>query len=175
MVNYIAQPYQASSPQAQVLGANVTALLGTLTDHTLRPLVEEYGFGTIDPEIWYSQQDFLDVIRAVEERLTWEELVAIGMNGANLVDFPMNTPLEDMLAQLPPAYHYFHHQVSGSEGYSLEHGDRHMAVVCNVPYPPFVLYGLIHGLIRRFCAADPRRFTVEVVSDRSPYRIVVEW
>lgn len=175
MADYIAQLYRASSPKAQVLGANVTALLGTLRDDTVRPLVIEYGFGTIDPDTWYSQQDFLDVIQAVEERLTWEELVAIGMKGADVVDFPPNMPLEEMLNQMPAAYPYFHRNVPEIEGYSVKVGERQMALICNVPYPAFILYGLVHGLIRRFCASDPRHFTVNVASDRSPYQIIVEW
>jgi hypothetical protein len=172
MATTIAKRYQAASPEAKVSGANVAALLDTIRDEDMRVMVEEHGFGDIDHEAWYSQQKFLDVIKEVEQHLTFQELVAIGMRGAETVHLPPEIQsFEDVKDAIVAAYGLNHQHVPEDEGYRIIEEGSTVMVECNIPYPPFVLFGYIYGLLRRFEQLSEKVVTTDEESE--PYRIVI--
>ncbi|MEM9953275.1 MAG: hypothetical protein AAF846_16840 [Chloroflexota bacterium] len=171
---YIAQAYKAT-PNAEVLGANVSAITGTLRDNNIKSIIKKHNFDDIDTNTWYSQQLFLDLIKEIETALSYEELVAIGMRGAEVVELPPNIEdFEDLPEAIVAAYGLNHRNTPAEEGYTLEKGEDIISIICNIPYPSFILYGYVYGLIKRFAKNSSRTYVVKVDESQTPYRINVE-
>ncbi|MEM6530591.1 MAG: hypothetical protein AAF653_19995, partial [Chloroflexota bacterium] len=172
MENYIAQRYVAAE-DAEVSGANVSVLLGTLRDNRMKPFLEEQGFDEVDANAWYPQQEFLDLIKKIEETLTYEELVAVGMKGAQVLQVPPEIKnFRQVLPFIVEGYGLHHRNVPQAEGYQLEEVDDSVTIECNIPYPPFVLFGYIYGLIKKFEATDPKHYHMKIDEAENPYNII---
>ncbi|MEM9955196.1 MAG: hypothetical protein AAF846_26545 [Chloroflexota bacterium] len=171
---YTATPYQANEG-AEVSGANVSVLLNNMRAESLKPLLVQHGFEDLDTDNWYSQQAFLDVIKEIEQQLSYEELVAIGISGADVLELPAEvTDVYQLLPSIVAGYGLHHRNVPEDEGYRIEETGTEVKIVCNIPYPPFVLFGYVYGLVRRLRGEELYKHTVKVDDAMGrPYNIII--
>ncbi|MEO1166008.1 MAG: hypothetical protein AAFV98_19650, partial [Chloroflexota bacterium] len=156
-------------------GANVSVLFNNIREESLKPLLVQHGFSTLDMNKWYSQQAFLDVIKEIEQQLSYEELVAIGISGADVLELPAEvTDVYQLLPSIVAGYDLHHRNVPEEEGYRIEETDTEMRIVCNIPYPPFVLFGYIYGLVKRLRGGNSHKHSVKVDDYVGrPYSVIV--
>lgn len=82
--------YISSSPNAELLGAALLALVQNINAEEIKPLLARHGLDNIDLMQWYSEQKVLDLLKAIEEGTAnvTENLVAIGMKAIETIPFP---------------------------------------------------------------------------------------
>src|SRR5260221_11531967 len=86
---YASQTYVAPSPDVEVIGEGVLALLRNLHADDIAPFLKQYNLETVEPEKWYPMQLILDIEKAIVEAKinVSETLVAIGVKGMDTVTF----------------------------------------------------------------------------------------
>lgn len=151
MATYQAKLYQASSPSAEYTGGLVMALAHNLRADAIQPILAKHGLETIDPTAWYPQQQVLDVLRDIESKFTFEELVAVGIKASELVPPPpMINSIETVVQTASLLHQAACRNVHPDETvYTKKLGERHYQLTFNLPSPPYAIYGVLYGLIRR--------------------------
>jgi len=97
------------------------------------------------------------------------DLVAIGMKIPETAVFPPGiNSIEIALNVLNDAYHMNHRNGEIGSYDAVKVGEQHYKMVCRNPYPTDFDYGIIYGLVRRFCPLNTR-FTV-TVDETAPNR-----
>jgi hypothetical protein len=150
--------YIAFEPNVEVTGRTILSTIDGLGDQALEAF-RQRGVNKIDPDGWYPQQIWLDVLKEMDQR-GFFNMVAVGMKIPEDAAFPpdINT-VESALESIDVAYHMNHR--GGEIGhYRYEKiGDRHVRMVCDNPYPSDFDYGLIYAMTRRY-AGHRADFTV---------------
>jgi hypothetical protein len=147
--------YQASSPEAQIIGQLCLTFSAAITHEEIKPILKEFGLDQIDPTHWYPQQTILDMLRAVATLPDGTQyLVAIGVKVVDYGDFPPELDtIEKALLALSNSYPRNHRNVPPGEGYEVnivKPGSAH--IKANVPYPDDLIYGAIWGFVRKLKA-----------------------
>lgn len=176
MSTYQAKLYQASSPNAEYMGGLVMAFAHNLRADAIQPILAKHGFENIDPTAWYPQQQVLNVFRDIESRFSFEELVAIGMGTAELNPLPPQVNSIEMVVVAADAiYKSGCRNADPAEGMMVNKvGARHYEITYNIPLPPFAIYGVLYGLIRRVKSKndDPR---IHLTRRETPAVMEVKW
>ncbi|MCA9934090.1 MAG: hypothetical protein KC415_09215 [Anaerolineales bacterium] len=150
MRTYVAKPYIASSPQAELMGITGQALFKNLHAEDMIELKETYGFEEFIGDQWYSQQmalDFLKDLTIPDKFSTTQNLVALGMSAAalssQLFSAALMNSIETFLEVLPSLYSLLQRNVPDEEGYwPKKISEGHWIVTNNTPYPGELVFGL---------------------------------
>ncbi len=158
--------YQALSDETQVLGASLAGCLqGLITagfsmDAT-GDLLRRAGLGAIDPEGWYPQQPYLDLLKEVERTHGEEALRRMAAQVPDTSRFPPGIrSLEEALQGLDIAYQLNHR--GGPIGHygCMPLGPHDLALECENPYGCAFDLGILDALIAAF---KPRGARVTLV------------
>ncbi|MBZ0316739.1 MAG: hypothetical protein K8L91_09990 [Anaerolineae bacterium] len=151
MPAYQARLYQASSPDAEYAGQLAAAFTQNLRADVIKPLLQRHGLENVDPAAWYPQQQILDLLRDIEREFTFEELVAVGIKASELVPPPpMINSIEAVVQTANLLHQAACRNVQPDETvFTKKLGERHYQLTFNLPSPPFAIYGVLYGLIRR--------------------------
>ncbi|MBE7492719.1 MAG: hypothetical protein HS108_13325 [Planctomycetes bacterium] len=145
--------YQASSPQVEVDGRTVMAVVnGMLVRALARELLEAEGIVDVQPRSWLSQQAWLNVYRAIQENLGADTLYAIGRRIPYSAEFP-DEQMQDVpsaLAAIDVAYHMAHRGGEIGVYKYVEAGPDHYQIQCDNPYPNVFNLGIVTSLVERF-------------------------
>ena len=155
--------FVAFDPRVETKGAAILATVKGLA-FDVGPILKRHGLDeNLDPDGWYPQQAWLDVLREISlmQGGTTLELVGIGMKIPETADWPPEvTTVDEALSSIDVAYHMNHRY--GEIGYY--HAERIDAntirVTCENPFPSDFDYGIIYGVTRLF-HDHSREFYVE--------------
>lgn len=155
MADYVATPYVAGSPNAEVIGQTVLAFVDNLEADVIAPLLPKHGLDKIDPEGWYSHQAWMDVLKDLSA-LPGASSAFVAF-GRKVVENAVMPPEVDSIPKVLNLLHTIHHlnlrNVPEQEGYSVEQkGEHHYWVYHNTPNPDDAIYGFIWGLVARYKA-----------------------
>lgn len=143
--------YQALSPNTEVLGRSVLAIVGGMESNRVRALqlLAEQGLSPMEPERWYPQQPVLDVFRAIFERIGPSTVRAIGRKVPEWAIFPSANGIEEALRSIEVAYHANHR--GGPIGhYRVQStGASSALVLCENPYPCDFDLGLVEAVAEK--------------------------
>ena len=173
---YTAVMYQPSTPEAEYLGALLLSLTQNLRAEVMQPLLAAHQLEHIEPDKWYPQGPFMNVLREIERRFTFEELVAVGVSISQQVPLPPEVnSIEACLTLLDFGHQSTSRNIHPEEGIIVEKvSPTHFRVVSNVPAPPFMAYGVIWGYVRRFKKKNESP-TLILTETKMPYVIEVKW
>lgn len=147
---------KAIHPDAVVLGQSMLAFAECSARDEIWDVLEAHGLQEIDPEQWYPQQAWLDVLRDVIGRgNAMFNLVSIGMKLAEL--FPMPPDIRTMHEALGAVDDIFRMSNPDAEPGIMRTENvepRHVRIVSATPYPDDFEYGVIYGLARRYLPPD---------------------
>ena len=147
------KPFEASSPNVEVNGETVLAVvagMGSFAERAHRILA---GHGIQDPKpgSWHKQQAWLDAFKEISDRLGPATLYQIGMKIPEKAKFPPEIKtIDQALRAVDQAYKMNHR---GGEIGSYEFrptGQRSAEMVCRNPYPSDFDRGIIHAMANRF-------------------------
>jgi hypothetical protein len=175
--------YQASSPDAQILGQMCLAFLAAITLDEFSPILKKYGFEQIEPDRWYPQQNVLNIFREIADDANGSQnLVAVGVKAADYAVLPpeLNTVEKGLLA-LQMSYQMNHANIPQDEGYAVEiTGPGSAYIKTDLPYPDDLMYGTIWGFVRKI-KAPTDNFKVELMQNGrakdsdAPAEYMVKW
>jgi len=149
----MANGFKAFDPKAEVIGRSMLSNLQNINKENFAPILQAHGLTEIDPQGWYSQQMWLDVLKEVVETSGegMFDFVAIGLSLATLAPFP---PTVDTI---PKAFEAMGKVYAGNHrnGYVgewvCESFDAHSVYErVKSPYPDDFLYGVTYGIGKRF-------------------------
>lgn len=146
------EKFTAFDPKTEVIGYTMTSFLDCVTHTEVVPIVRAHGVENIDPDQWYPQQLWLDILTdIVHQPNAMENLVAVGMKLAEKIIFPPSvTTIKEALAGGSVAYQKNHR--NGNPGYVTyeDAGPTRVLLTVNTPYPDDFMYGTRYGYARRF-------------------------
>jgi hypothetical protein len=159
----MAEGFKAFDPKAEVIGLNMLSNLHNMNKANFAPILTKYGISEVDPQHWYSQQMWLDVLHEVVQssNSAMFDLVAVGISVADLTSFPpeVNT-LPKAFTALEKLYTTNHRGGYVGELVCESAEDGKIIERMNSPYPDDFLYGLAYGIAKRFL---PREKSVTVI------------
>lgn len=182
MTKYVAKPFVAGTPQAEVIGQTVLAFAQNLEAETVAPLLPKYGLDNIDPEKWYPHQAWFNVLKDLSE-MSGGGSSALVAFGRKVVETAVMPPEIDTIPKMLHALHAIHHMnlrnVPEEEGYQIEEiSEKHYIVYHNTPNPDDSIYGFLWGLAARF-KAPGEQFVVRKIDNPKPDECVsafeVKW
>jgi hypothetical protein len=169
--HYIAQEYIASSPEAEIIGALMLALVQNLKADELVPMLKTYGLADIDPNKWYPQQLVLDFFKAVAANSVnvSENFVAMGMKSMDMLPIdPRVKTFEESITAFDSTNQQITRNIPADEVLMIaESTPDHVLLIANMPYPIDMVYGYVWVLARRYKPAN-RSFTVTRVDNPTP-------
>lgn len=172
MSPYVAQPYTAGTPEAEVRGGTMLAFTQNLAADVMQPILERHGLDSIDPDTWYSHQLWMDILKDIETEMAGSAsstLVAFGRQVVESASMPEEIQtIPDAMQSLHAIHHANLRNVPEEEGYMIrEVGPRHYIVYHNTPNPDDAIYGFLWGMAARFKGED-ETFTVRKVDNDRP-------
>lgn len=173
MSPYVAKPFVAGTPEAEVIGQTMLAFLDNLQVDSLRPILEKHDAANIEAEAWYPHQTWMNILKDVQDSLPGGEatqtFVAFGRQVVeNAVMPPEIKTIPDVLHALQAIHHANLRNIPEEEGYIIvENAKRHYTVYHNTPNPDDAIYGFLWGLAARFKAPD-EVFVVERIENDRP-------
>lgn len=155
--------YAATSPNSELSGRGVISLTSNLMRDEMEAIMQRHNLSNVQPDGWYSLQDYFDAVKEVEEHVGPNGLTSIGMAVANSAGFPPEIDsVEAVLQSFEAVYQFDHRNIAPDEGWHCEMtADRDALVYARNPYPMHLNYGLIWGAVRRFLP-EHYGFIVEV-------------
>lgn len=138
----------ALNPDAQVIGRAIMGVAMALGD-SAHPILQKYGLDQLDPNGWYPQQAWLDVLREVDQGDMFD-LVAIGKEVAGLVPLPGEVDsVESVIMMMGETYRFNNRNCPGTSK-CVKVGSTRIDLTISDPYPRNMVYGVIWGFARRF-------------------------
>ncbi|MGJ3238776.1 MAG: hypothetical protein ACFE0Q_08735 [Anaerolineae bacterium] len=176
---YIAKRFEASSPDAKVLGAAFVAFFQNVRKDVVTDVMKQLGLETIDPDAWYPQQTFLNFYKVAEtdSSMMNDSFVAIGMKFVDTIPFPEDVEtIQEALHALNAMNEQIHQNTPPEECYIIEdESDNSIIVKYNMPYHEDAAYGYLWGIARRF---SPQGFEVIPIHDEvddAPFAFRVQY
>lgn len=175
MAKYVAKPYVAGTPEAEVLGASMIAFTQNLAADMMQPILEKFNMTDIDPDGWYPHQVWMDILKTIEDTqgaATQQIFVAFGKQVVQTAAMP---PVIQSIPDALNALHAIHHanlrNIPETEGYAVEQiKPNHFIVYENTPNPSDAIYGFLWGMAARF--KKPRElFVVRRIDNPKPDEI----
>lgn len=152
---YVAKPFVAGTPEAEVIGQAVLAFSENLESDMIAPLLPRHNLGNIDPEAWYPHQNWMNVLQDIETEMGGQAqsaFVAFGKQVVASVVMPDDIKtIPDVLNALHDIHHLNLRNIPKEEGYQIEQkGDQHYYVYHNTPNPDDAIYGFLWAFAQRF-------------------------
>lgn len=172
MAKYIAKPFVAGSPQAEVVGQTMLSFADNLEAEVIKPILESHGFSEIEAEKWYPHQTWMDILKEMQDTLGGGSSMAFVAFGKQVVRNAILPPEMKTIPDALNALHAIHHanlrNIPEDEGYSLEVvDDNHYIVYHNTPNPDDAIYGFLWGLAARF-KQPHEKFSVKQIENPAP-------
>ncbi len=144
--------YVASSPNAELIGGALLALVKNVNHEDIEPLLKKHGLENIQPMQWYPEQPILDLLKAIADGETnvSENMVAIGIKAIETIPFPVEI---DTLEKFIGSYGTRQKASSRNTTAILVSevlGQGHGRVVNDTPYPDDLIFGYLWGASKRF-------------------------
>ena len=155
--------FQVYNPHTKVKGQvmldNIRAI-----GRRAQPIVAKYGADKLDPNEWYPQQTWLDILRELSHDGVLD-LMALGNRLAENFRMPDGEySVPKLLNYMDEDYQKSHRNV-GPVHFTIEVlGPRAVRIIDNSPYPDDLQFGLIFGLLDRLMPLDAN---LKVRYDRS--------
>lgn len=170
MSKYVAQPFVASSPEAEVKGWSILGFVENVDARWVAPLRAKYHLDTLDPEAWYPHQMLLSFFKDMSE--TRGSMSALVMACRTIVKHSPMPPEIDTLPEamqfLQTMYRMNHRNVPEEEGLFIEELDEnHYMLYDNTPFPSELGYGYIWSIVSRFAPSEDS-FLVQQVENPNP-------
>ena len=143
--------FTAFDPSAEVKGVGLQVYVTALGEQAQRTL-KAHGFNRIDPNRWYSQQQFLDALHdlAKGDFNAAMDMVHVGTEIPELAAWPPDVrTAEEALFNLNVAYHMYHRGDVG-EYHIKQVGERQFVIDAHTPYPCDMDYGIIYATARHY-------------------------
>lgn len=172
MSSYIAKPFIAGTPEAEVTGEAMSAFLDNLEADTLRPILEKHGLTEIETDKWYPHQIWMDVLKDVNDNAKGGASSIFVAFGRKVVETAVMPPeiqtIEDVLNSLHAIHHANLRNIPDDEGYKIEKiKPKHYLVYHNTPNPLDAIYGFLWGLVARYKKPN-EVFVVKPVENPDP-------
>lgn len=171
-MGYVAKPYIAGTPQAEVIGQTMIAFSQNLEAAVIEPILKQNGLETIEEEKWYPHQLWMDILKEMADNMGGSASSAFVAFGKQVVK---SAVMPDAIQSIPDALnalHAIHHanlrNVPEEEGYVIEVvSDNHYIVYHNTPNPDDAIFGFLWQLAARFKKPD-EVFTVRQIDNDKP-------
>ncbi len=150
--------YEAGHKNNQVKGAAMQAVLeglGVFKKFAYDEMKSQ-GIEELDPNEWYNQQIWLDILKMIYEKVGKNTIFRIGKNIPKNADLPPNIKnVEQAMSSINQAYKmntkgenvgFYRFEKIDEEESELNRG----IMTCNNPYPCEFDHGLIEGFMNRF-------------------------
>lgn len=158
--------YISFDPNVEVVGHNLLSFIQNANADNIEPVLKKYGLAVIDPEKWYSLQQWLDVLGDLAGQSGGMfDLVAIGAAISQTAVMPPEVEtmaFEQFLYLVNDVYQMQHRNGNAGEVKVEKVADKHMKIVVRVPYPDDLEYGTTYGFAHRFL---PKGTTILVEYD----------
>ena len=145
--------YISFDPEAQIIGQNVLGFIECTNSERILPHLERHGLSSVDPQKWYSLQDWLDVLTDLDgDGDAMFDFVSIGLKVAETAVYPPEVeqmPFADFVMMIPQVYLMQHRGDAGEER-AERLSDKHLRLIMRTPYPDDLAYGVVWGMARRF-------------------------
>ena len=148
--------YQAISASVEVWGASILGCIDGLAKAGLpraeaMDLFAKAGVSNIQPEGWYPQQAYLDMLKAIETRYGEEALRAMACQVPDTSKFPPGIEtLEQALQCLDIAYQLNHRGGPIGHYACVPMGYHALELVCENPYGCAFDLGILDALVQAF-------------------------
>ncbi|NDJ36911.1 MAG: hypothetical protein GYB64_19850 [Chloroflexi bacterium] len=158
--------FVAIDPAVEVNGRTILATIAGVGPLATQ-LFTDRGIETIDPQGWYSQQMWLDVLKELTDRGIAMQLA--GMSIPQNADFPPDIDgIHAALASIDVAYR-MNHRGGEIGSYQYEKiGPTHARLICDNPYPSDFDYGIIYQMATVF---SPPGTSITVERAPAPSRL----
>lgn len=154
--------YVAFNPDAEVIGQAILGVASALGEKA-KPILKAHGLDAVTPDVWYRQQQWLDVLREVDNG-DFYDLIAIGKQVAGHVPLPVQVDsVTSVLMLIGKTYSHNHRNCPGHTTPEII-GEKHIRLTVYDPYPNNMVYGVIYGFAARF---EPH--TIVRYDDDTPY------
>jgi len=172
MAKYVAKPFVAGSPDAMVIGQTMQAFLENVEADVIEPILKEQGVTEIKVDEWYPHQLWMDILRAIDNKLGTGANSAFVAFGRKVVQKAVMPPEMNTIPAALEALHAIHHMnlqnIPEDEGYITEKvDDNHYLIYENTPNPSETIYGFIWGICARF-KQPGEQFTVRIIDNPNP-------
>lgn len=139
-------------PNTEIIGQAIHAF-----GHNVRginPLLKKHNLETIDPKLWYPMQNWVNVLNDLNQHNDgMTNYFAMGTEDAKKAFLPPHSgdlSLPDFLEQWGAMYLMQHRGENVGSIETVKIDDKHYLVTFVVSYPDDYLYGIAHGLTKRF-------------------------
>lgn len=147
-------------PEVLLRGEIFQSIIQSMNYYDFQPIVDEWlkesGIDEIDPEAWYPRQEWLNLLKKLEQQPgSMQNQVSIGMkvidNAVFPDDFSIDT-VEEGISMLVAVYENNQKNLpAGDSGYEVKKiSDKQYEVWDTNPYLEYVNYGYIYGILKRF-------------------------
>lgn len=159
--------YKAFAPGVEVNGRTVLAIVDAMKmfESTALSILDECGISDPQPDLYYSQQAWLNAFKKISEQVGASTLFIIGKRIPENAKFPPDIDsIEKALQSINLAYHMNHR--GGDIGYYRyeKTGDSSARMVCKNPYPCDFDRGIIETMAKKF---RPEGNIVRIEHDKS--------
>lgn len=142
-------------PHTEISGEALQGLINNLQSDEITPYLMKYGLEDIQPERWYSLQNFQALLNELEANgNAMLNMVAIGMSVAGVAAMPpgLNDPtLDTMLESWNEHYQHSHRYGDiGHKSAEKVEKNHYRLILDHCVYPDDMEYGVLYGFARRF-------------------------
>ncbi len=160
--------YQSFDPNTEIIGYNVLSFIQNVQAEEIKPILAQSGLDQIEPEAWYPQQKWLDVLTTLSGRSSaMFNFVAIGTAIAETAFLPPEVErmsFEQVIFAINDFYQMQHRNGDAGEIKVDKAAENHIILHVRVPYPDDLEYGTAYGFARRFLPPKTH-FTVRYDED----------
>ncbi|NOK85843.1 MAG: hypothetical protein GFH27_549375n21 [Chloroflexi bacterium AL-W] len=172
MSQYVAQPFVAGTPEAEVIGQTMIAFSENLQADIIKPILDKHGLTEISADKWYPHQLWMDILKEMNDTMAGGASSAFVAFGREVVQ---KAAMPDAIQTIPDALnalHAIHHanlrNIPAEEGYSIEVvAEQHYIVYHNTPNPEDAIYGFLWGMAARF-KKPHETFVVRMIDNPAP-------
>lgn len=154
-------PTYTCEPGLELNGHTFLSFFTNIQRGIIQPHLDRYGLSDVDPEGWYPLQTALDILTSIaNDQGSMMNLVAIGVAAAEVSPLPpevLQLSLEKFLFLYEKIYPTRHRNGNPGWVHVEKVAPGHVKMICNVPYPDDIFYGLFYGFASRFLAPGVQR------------------
>ena len=141
----------AFNPEAEIRGRVILMFSRAMGDRG-KTLLKKHGLADVQPDMWYSQQQWLDVLREVSLGTSGVmfDFMAVAKEISRNIPLPDDiNSVEAVLFRESDVYKMNNRNCDGHFTAELIEPGHMFVTVCN-PYPKIMMYGIVWGLATRF-------------------------
>ncbi len=138
--------YKVYNQDAQVIGGVVHSFVVAFAQPDLaNSILGKFGLSNPEPEKWYSQQDYLNAMKEIEDKVGSTILKNIGTKIVEHAKLERPGDIFTFMENVGKSYNMNHKGDTKSYYKVIEKGDSHILIETNNPYPDVFDQGLFKG------------------------------